>query len=189
MTTEYNTDIQRLFLEMMLHDAECYIRVQNIYNDENFDRSLRSVAKFIKQHTDEHKSLPTLLQVRAVTGVDLKDIPEQGEGQTSWFMKEFEQFTKQKELERAILKAADLLEKGDFNPVEKLIKDAVQISITKDLGTDFWQDPEGMFAKYFDAGGQVSTGWPQLDKLLYGGFSRGELNIFAGGSGSGKSLS
>jgi archaellum biogenesis ATPase FlaH len=27
-----------------------------------------------------------------------------------------------------------------------------------------------------------------LDRLLYGGFSRGELNIFAGGSGSGKSL-
>jgi replicative DNA helicase len=27
-----------------------------------------------------------------------------------------------------------------------------------------------------------------LDKILYGGFSRGELNIFAGGSGSGKSL-
>jgi KaiC/GvpD/RAD55 family RecA-like ATPase len=42
--------------------------------------------------------------------------------------------------------------------------------------------------KYFDNGGQVSTGWPQLDRLLYGGFSRGELNIFAGGSGSGKSL-
>jgi replicative DNA helicase len=34
----------------------------------------------------------------------------------------------------------------------------------------------------------VSTGWPQMDKILYGGFSRGELNIFAGGSGSGKSL-
>ena len=45
-----------------------------------------------------------------------------------------------------------------------------------------------MMSRYFDNGGQVSTGWPQLDKLLYGGFSRGELNIFAGGSGSGKSL-
>ena len=64
----------------------------------------------------------------------------------------------------------------------------MQISLTKDLGTDFWLDPEGMFTKYFDAGGQVSTGWPQVDRLLYGGFSRGELNIFAGGSGSGKSL-
>ena len=188
MNTEYNTDIQRLFLEMMLHDAECYIRVQNIYNDENFDRSLRSVAKFIKQHTNEHKSLPTLEQVRAVTGTDLKTMPDMGEGQTSWFMKEFEQFTKQKELERAILQAADLLEKGDFNPVEKLIKDAVQISLQKDLGTDYFADPAERINKYFNSGGQVSTGWPQLDKLLYGGFSRGELNIFAGGSGSGKSL-
>jgi KaiC/GvpD/RAD55 family RecA-like ATPase len=103
-------------------------------------------------------------------------------------MTEFEAFTRRQELERAILKSADLLEKGEFEPVEKLIKDAVQISLTKDLGTDFWLDPEGMFAKYFDAGGQVSTGWPQMDRLLYGGFSRGELNIFAGGSGSGKSL-
>jgi KaiC/GvpD/RAD55 family RecA-like ATPase len=103
-------------------------------------------------------------------------------------MTEFEAFTRRQELERAILKSADLLEKGEFEPVEKLIKDAVQISLTKDLGTDFWADPEGMFSKYFDTGGQVSTGWPQMDRLLYGGFSRGELNIFAGGSGSGKSL-
>jgi replicative DNA helicase len=36
--------------------------------------------------------------------------------------------------------------------------------------------------------GQNSTGWPALDRLLYGGFNRGELQIFAGGSGSGKSL-
>jgi len=39
-----------------------------------------------------------------------------------------------------------------------------------------------------DNNGQVSTGWPALDKKLFGGFNRGELNIFAGGSGSGKSL-
>jgi replicative DNA helicase len=36
--------------------------------------------------------------------------------------------------------------------------------------------------------GQVSTGWPMLDRKLFGGMNRGELNIFAGGSGSGKSL-
>jgi KaiC/GvpD/RAD55 family RecA-like ATPase len=72
--------------------------------------------------------------------------------------------------------------------VEKLIKDAVQISLTKDMGTDYWSDPRARINKYFNSGGQVSTGWPQMDKILYGGFSRGELNIFAGGSGSGKSL-
>jgi archaellum biogenesis ATPase FlaH len=36
--------------------------------------------------------------------------------------------------------------------------------------------------------GQVSSGWPTMDKRLFGGMNRGELNIFAGGSGSGKSL-
>jgi KaiC/GvpD/RAD55 family RecA-like ATPase len=188
MTKDYNASIQKLFLEMMLHDAQSYVRVQNIYNEENFDRSLRSAAKFLKEHSNKHKTLPTYEQVQAVTGVDLKALPDITDGHHEWFLTEFESFTKQKELERAILKAADMLEKGDYDPVEKLIKDAVQISLTKDLGTDFWADPEGMLAKYFDNGGQVSTGWPQLDKLLYGGFSRGELNIFAGGSGSGKSL-
>jgi replicative DNA helicase len=64
----------------------------------------------------------------------------------------------------------------------------VQISLTKDLGTDYWGDPAARINRYFNSGGQVSTGWPQLDKIMYGGFSRGELNIFAGGSGSGKSL-
>ena len=188
MTKEYNADIQKLFLEMMMHDAGSYVRVQNIYNDENFDRSLKSVAKFLKEHSDKYKALPTLDQVKAVTGVELRPMPDMAEDHYSWFLDEFENFTKQKELERAILKAADLLESGDFSPVEKLIKDAVQISLTKDLGTDYWADPKTRLEKYFSSGGQVSTGWPQMDKILYGGMSRGELNIFAGGSGSGKSL-
>ena len=188
MLKDYSLDVQRLFLEMMLEDASSYVRVQNIYNPQNFDRSLRAAAEFVKEHSDKYKTLPDRTQISAATGVKLQPVPDLNEGHYEWFMQEFEGFTKRQELERAILKAADLLEKGDFDPVEKLIKDAVQISLTKDLGTDFWSDPEGMLTRYFDSGGQVSTGWPQMDRLLYGGFSRGELNIFAGGSGSGKSL-
>ena len=58
-----------------------------------------------------------------------------------WFLDEFEAFTRTKELERAIMSAAELLESGDFGPVEKLIKDAVQISLQRDLGTDYFEDP------------------------------------------------
>jgi archaellum biogenesis ATPase FlaH len=185
---DYSIEVQKLFLEMMLQDASSYVRVQNIFNPENFDRSLRPAAEFIREHSDRYKTMPEVTQIVAATGVKLQTVPELNEGHFEWFMTEFEAFTRRQELERAILKSADLLEKGEFEPVEKLIKDAVQISLTKDLGTDFWADPEAMFSKYFDTGGQVSTGWPQMDRLLYGGFSRGELNIFAGGSGSGKSL-
>ena len=173
---------------MMLEDASSYVRIQNIYNPENFDRSLRKAAEFIKEHSDKYKTLPERTQLAAACGVTLQAVPDLNQGHYDWFMTEFESFTKRQELERAILKAADLLEKGDFDPVEKLIKDAVQISLTKDMGTDYFADPAARINKYFNSGGQVSTGWPQMDRLLYGGFSRGELNIFAGGSGSGKSL-
>jgi len=188
MLKDYGLDVQKLFLEMMLHDAESFVRVQNIYNPENFDRSLRATAEFIAKHSDDYKTLPTREQIKAATGTTLADIPDLNEGHNEWFMSEFEAFTRRQELERAILKSADLLEKGEYDPVEKLIKDAVQISLTKDMGTDYFADPKARINKYFNSGGQVSTGWPQMDKILYGGFSRGELNIFAGGSGSGKSL-
>ena len=40
MAKEYNTDIQKLFLEMMMQDATSYIRVQNIYNIEPHQKNI-----------------------------------------------------------------------------------------------------------------------------------------------------
>jgi archaellum biogenesis ATPase FlaH len=188
MAKEYTVDLQKLFLEMMMNDAQNFVRVQNIYNVQNFDRSLIDTAKFIKEHSDDHGALPTYEQVRAVTGVELKPVPDISESHNDWFLTEFEGFTKRQELERAILKSADLLEKGTYEPVEKLIKDAVQISLTKDMGTDYFADPRARLMALKDNNGQITTGWPAMDKKLFGGMNKGELNIFAGGSGSGKSL-
>jgi archaellum biogenesis ATPase FlaH len=56
------------------------------------------------------------------------------------------------------------------------------------MGTDYFADPRGRLLGLKDKNGQVSTGWPAMDRRLFGGFNRGELNIFAGGSGAGKSL-
>ena len=188
MTVNYEPGIQKLFLEMMLQDPQSYVRVQNIYNVENFDRSLRTAATFISDHCKNHNTMPTFEQINAVCKTDLQPAPGLNQDHYNWFLDEFEGFTKQKELERAILKAADLLEKGEYDPVEKLIKDAVQISLTKDMGTDYFSDPRARLMRIKDNNGQVSTGWNNLDRKLFGGMNRGELNIFAGGSGSGKSL-
>lgn len=173
---------------MMLNDAQSFVRIQNIFNPENFDRSLRKAADFIFEHSDKQSQMPTLEQVNAFSGAKLKATPDLQDGHYNWFFDEFENFTRRQELERAILKSADHLEKGNYSPVEKLIKDAVQISLTRDLGIDYFEDPKGRLMALKDNNGQVSTGWPTLDKKLFGGMSKGELNIFAGGSGSGKSL-
>ena len=188
MLKEYNVEVQRLFLCMMLTSSELYMRVSNIMNHENFDKSLREAAKFLKTYVEEYGIIPDFKQVNAASNSNLEFIPDLDSKHYEWFLDEFEAFTRRQELERAILKSADLLEKGNFDPVEKLIKDAVQISITKDMGTDYFADPRSRLMLLKESNGQISTGWPTVDSKLYGGFNRGELQIFAGGSGSGKSL-
>lgn len=186
---EYDIEAQTYFLRNMVTDAELYIRVANILNAENFDRRLRPVVEFIVDHTNKYSIMPDPVQIKAMTSVSIDRLEDLKHGQGEFFISEFETFTKQKELERAIVKSADLLDKkAEWPTILKLVKDAFEISLQSDMGTDYFADPKGRNDEYFNNGGQVSTGWPQLDHLLYGGFSRGELNIFAGGSGSGKSL-
>jgi len=186
--TDYGYDIQKVYLEMFMTDAESFVRCQGVFEPEAFDRRLVEPAKFVKSYVDEHSALPTFDMVNAATQADLKHPGELMENHYDWLLQDFETFSKHKALESAILKSADLLEKGEYGACEDLVKAAVQIGLQKDLGTDYFLDPRARLEAIKDKNGQISTGWPTLDKKLFGGFNRGELNIFAGGSGSGKSL-
>jgi KaiC/GvpD/RAD55 family RecA-like ATPase len=183
----YDHAMQKLYLEMFLSDAETFMRCQNIFNPENFDQRLQSTAEFILKYVDDYKVMPEVSIVNASTrsNFDSVSLPKEN---YDWLMDEFENFSRHKSLERAIIKSSDLLESGDYGPVEKLIKDAIQVSLNKDMGTNYFEDPRGRLTLLKSNNGQVSTGWPTVDKKLYGGFNRGELNIFAAGSGGGKSL-
>jgi len=185
---DFNQEIQKLFLEMFLSDAEAFVRCQGIFESENFDQQLRDGAEFISKYVDEYKVMPELEIVNTSCGTKLKDASSIGQEHTDWLLDTFEQFSRHKALERAILKSADLLEKGEYGPVEGLVKEAIQIGLAKDMGTDYFFDPKGRLEGLKDNNGQVSTGWPSIDRKLFGGFNRGELNIWAGGSGAGKSL-
>ncbi len=193
MTTRQNADygyeIQKIYLEMMLSDAETFVRCQSIFDHELFDRRLQEQARFVNEYVKEHNVLPTYEIVNAATRSDLhKPEGELRSEHFDWLLGDFETFIRHKGLERAILKSADLLEKGEYGPVEDLIKTAVQVGLTKDLGTDYFADPRARLSRIKDKNGQISTGWQTVDKKLFGGMNRGELNIFAGGSGAGKSL-
>ena len=186
--TDYGYEIQKVYLEMMLTDAESFVRCQAVFDPQTFDRKLQSAAKFLNDYVVEHNALPTFDMINAATDSNLKHPGDLAENHYDWLLQEFETFSRHKALEAAILQSADLLEKGEYGPVEDLVKKAVQIGLQKDLGTDYWADPRARLEAIKDKNGQVSTGWPALDKKLFGGFNRGKLNIFAGGSGSGKSL-
>jgi archaellum biogenesis ATPase FlaH len=188
MVKDYGFEIQKLYLEMLLADAEVFVRCQGIFDHTLFDRKLQEAAEFINEYTKKYNTLPDYEMVNASCRADLKKPDEIKDGHADWLLDEFEQFTRHKSLERAIINSADLLEKHDYGSVELLIKEAVQIGLSKDMGTDYFADPRSRLMRIKDKNGQISTGWPGLDRRLFGGMNRGELNIFAGGSGAGKSL-
>jgi KaiC/GvpD/RAD55 family RecA-like ATPase len=185
----YSTKEQKLFLEILIADPELAVRSRNILDPEYFDRTYRQAAEFIKDYIDKYDGVPTTTQIEATTGISLEAFTTLSvQPQKDWFLDEFEQFAKHKALDRAILKSVDLLDKQRYGEVEKLIKDAINIGLPKSFGTDYYADPMGRLMLLKNQNGGTSTGWKTIDDKLYGGFNRGELNIFAGGSGAGKSL-
>jgi len=188
MIKDYGFDVQKLYLEIMLADAETFVRCQGIFDHTLFERKLQDAAEFMNEYAKNYNVLPDYEMVNASCRTDLKRPEDLKDGHMQWFMDEFESFTRHKALERAIISSADLLEKSDYGAVEVMIKEAVQIGLARDMGTDYFADPRGRLLGIKDKNGQISTGWPSMDRRLFGGMNRGELNIFAGGSGAGKSL-
>jgi len=186
--SDYGFDVQRLYIEMMLQDAETFVRCQGIWNPDLFDKKLQTSAKFINDYVEEHRVMPTVSIVNAATSQVFGEHANLKAEHYDWLMNDFETFVRHKSLEKAILESADMLEKGEYGPVEDMIKKAVQIGLTKDMGTNYFADPRSRLMKIKDKNGQVSTGWKSVDDKLFGGMNRGELNIFAAASGGGKSL-
>ena len=184
---DYTYELQKMFIEFLVTEPELYARCSNIVQPEYFDATLRESVEFIQEYSDEHSAMPGFEILNAKTKGKFEKVPVT-KHETDWFLGEFEQFCKHKALEKAIIESADLLETQEYGTVEGIIKEAVSIGLTKNLGTDYWQDPLARLTELRDKNGSTSTGWKTIDDKLYGGFNRGELSIFAGGSGAGKSL-
>jgi RecA/RadA recombinase len=183
----YSPDLQKLFVQFMLTDPQLFTRVMGIIDEKHFDKPTRGIVGYLINYSEEYSTMPTIEQIKAETGQEIELLDDIAK-HNDWFVDEFETFCRHKAIERAIVNSADLLEEGKYGEVETTIKEAVQIGLARSLGTDYFHDPRARLEMLKDNNGQITTGWKDLDDKLYGGINRGEVTIFAGGSGSGKSL-
>ena len=72
MASEYNPEVQKLFLEIMMHEPEMFARVQNIYDAENFHKSIKEAADFIYEYSMEYNTLPSAQIVEAKTDTKIE---------------------------------------------------------------------------------------------------------------------
>ena len=76
--THYSYDVQKLYIEMFMSNAETFVRCQNIFDPENFDRKLQETASFINTYVNEYKVMPEASIVNAACSVQLQpaELPE-----------------------------------------------------------------------------------------------------------------
>lgn len=186
---DYNKDIEDLFISFLISNTDLYVRCKGILKAEYFDdKQNRDTVSFISSYSTDFSELPSVEQIRAVTKKDIKLMELEAAKHDGWALREIEKFCQHKGLRDAILASPDLLDQGRYGEVEAAIKAAVQIALVKDLGTDYYLNPKARLEAIKNGRGQISTGWKTVDEKLYGGFNRGEITIFCGQSGSGKSL-
>lgn len=188
--TDYNKDFQELFIRALITDSELFTKVQPILKDEYFEPQLRKTVSAIIEMVENYNTLPTEEQLYAKTGLEIQKIDSAFDNeQRKFYVDEIEKFCKNRALTLAVLKAADVISK-DEDPggvVEGLVKNALEVSLTKDLGIDYFEDPKGRLLSLRTKRGEISTGWDSVDKMI-DKVGRGELLIFCGGRGVGKSL-
>ena len=97
-TKNYDYEVQKVYLEMMLADAETFVRCQGIFDHTLFDRKLQDAAQFVNEYTKQYSVMPDFETVNASCRTDLKAPKELKEGHLQLLMDDFESFTRHKAL-------------------------------------------------------------------------------------------
>lgn len=131
----------------------------------------------IQKITDKALQQNVLSQLKAVYG-------QQSGGDSEWVKNEFVTFCKNQNFKNVILTSVDLLQTGQFDKIEKLVRDAVKVGQANDLGLDYKEDIEVRFEEVNRR--TVKTNWDVIDDLTDGGLGPGELGVIVAPSGVGK---
>lgn len=178
---------QKLLIEYLLSSPDTFALCTSIVDPDYFAPEYRISVSFIQEYYEQYNSLPSTDQVVAEGGVEFK--PQQvTRDQVEYCANEVEAFCKQSAIEQAILSCPELIDKGDYGKVEQLIKDAVTVSLNKDLGLEYFENVRERLERLENEAQRLSTGWKEVDDLLNGGHARKELLVFSANSGVGKSV-
>jgi KaiC/GvpD/RAD55 family RecA-like ATPase len=182
-----NAAKQKLLLQYLLSSPDTFALCKSIVKADYFAPEYRKTVDFFHEYYDKYSALPTTDMVEAETGVLIK-YQQVTRDQINFCCDEIEAFCRRKAFEAAIYAAAPLIDKGDFATIETMVKDALLISLNKDLGVNYFEDPAARLEDMLQMPPRVPTLWGAFDDAIGGGLARTELLLVTANSGGGKSI-
>ena len=183
-------------------DPSVFIRARSILNPDYFDNtplhSNKTCINFFHKLYEKYESLgdPTLVNIA------LKEKNPQEDGYNKiehWnkiddsdrLLKQIETYCKHKACVKAAMKVYEKVNKGQTSDVIKILEDAVLLKLPTDFGVNVFGEADSLLKQLEELHStqyELKTGWNELDSALAGGFGYGEIEVFAGASGAGKSI-
>lgn len=178
---------QCLLLDYLISSPDTYALCQGIIKPEYFVPELRQCVDFIQGYYEDYSTTPSVKQIEAESGVELEVTPVT-EDQIAYVSTEVETFCKRRAMELAFVNGMKFVNTDDYGKAHKMIEEALEVSLNKDLGVRYFETVEERLERMMKETPTMSTGWNDVDDLLFGGISRKELLLVAANSGGGKSI-
>lgn len=182
-----NSAKQQLLLEYCVNSADVFAICDVVLDPKHFDADLRPAVQFVKDYHRKYSAVPDVYQVVAETGVVLNEQVVTRD-KVDYCVAEIEDFAKKKSILHAVGESADLIAEGNFGMIEMKLKEALAVSVKRDIGISLFDDPATILRRIAESERPLSTGYDDVDKKLFGGFVRKQLVVLSGPSGGGKSL-
>lgn len=178
---------QKLLIEYLMSSSDTFAICQGIVKPEYFDPEYRSAVRFIKEYFEQYNTTPDASQIEAESGIKLQK-REVTHDQLNYTTSEIETFCRRRALEKAVLASPNLIEEGDYGKLEATVRDAIMISLNRNLGLRYYENVEERLKSMITDSPVIPTGWKEVDELLFGGISRKEMLLVSANSGGGKSI-
>lgn len=216
MTTakySFDEEFQSCVVALALRDVDFCIRTDGLIRPEYFTSEIEgSLFAIWQDHFQTYRRLPAdpgvikeVLKKGIVESRIRKDMISDVKGKlislvaldiddSKFIIDKVAEFAKHQALSDAILRSVDLIEKGDFNKVEEIVRKANEVGCDNTLGVyDYVGESAGRktYRDDLTAGRIIHSGIPTgigpMDAMLYHrGWGRKELSLIMGGAKSGK---
>jgi len=180
-------DKQKMLIENLVSSNDLFAICGSILKSTYFEIELQKTVEFLLEYVDTHNVLPTPIIIKAETGVelDLRNIPKDV---FDYSAGEIEKFCRVKSCIAGVEDVVDAIQKNDLGGIVDTMQEALAISLKRELGIEYFHNPKERLEKLSNSQAFQSTGLAELDAMLGGGLVKGQLIIWTGNSGTGKSI-
>ena len=199
----YGTAFQTKVIALLITDKDFLAQVFDIITPDFFESDAnKEIVGIIKDYYSKYNTQPGF-QVFSIKTTEMNDsvlketVKEQlratkqyidNPEDLKYIKDEFVSFCRNQKIKSAILESVNLVKSGQYEAIEQTWKAAFTAGANKNIGLDYTANVDERYSKNARIK-IVPTEWNVMNEILDGGLGEGDLGVFVGGPGSGKSWS